>query len=44
MSNTYQKKSRRAQPDSELDEVTVPGQVTVSMAEIDRRRACWPWP
>jgi len=34
VSNTYQKKSRRAQPDSELDEVTVPEQVTVSMAEI----------
>ncbi len=34
MSNTYQKTSRRAQPDPVPGEVTVPDQVIVSMAEI----------
>ena len=34
MSNTYQKKSRRAQPDPMPAEVAVPEQVIVSMAEI----------
>ncbi len=34
MSNTYQKNSRRAQPDRLPGEVTVPEQVIVSMAEI----------
>ena len=34
MSNTYQKTSRRAQPDPLPGEVTVPKQVIVSMAEI----------
>ena len=34
MSNTYQKKSRRAQPDPVPAEVAVPEQVIVSMAEI----------
>ena len=34
MSNTYQKKSRRAQPDPLPAEVAVPEQVIVSMAEI----------
>ena len=34
MSNTYQKKSRRAQPDPMPVEVAVPGQVIVSMGEI----------
>jgi putative transposase len=34
VSNTYQKKSRRAQPDSVSAEVAVPEQVIVSMAEI----------
>ena len=34
MSNTYQKTSRRAQPDPQLCEVTVPEQVVVSMTEI----------
>ena len=34
MSNTYQKKSRRAQPDLIPAEVAVPEQVIVSMAEI----------
>ncbi len=34
MSNTYQKTSRRAQPDPQPGEVTVPEQVIVSMAEI----------
>ncbi len=46
MSNTYQKKPRRAQPDPQpAGEVTVPEQVVVSMTEIagSVRRACWPW-
>ena len=34
MSNTYQKKSRRAQPDPMPEEAAVPEQVIVSMAEI----------
>ena len=34
MSNTYQKKSRRAQPDPMPAEVAVPEQVIVSMGEI----------
>ena len=34
MSNTYQKTGRRAQPDPQQGEVTVPEQVIVSMAEI----------
>jgi putative transposase len=34
VSNTYQKKSRRAQPDPMPVEVAVPGQVIVSMGEI----------
>jgi putative transposase len=34
VSNTYQKKSRRAQPDPVPAEAAVPGQVIVSMAEI----------
>ena len=34
MSNTYQKKSRRAQPDPVRAEVAVPEQVIVSMGEI----------
>ena len=34
MSNTYQKNSRRAEPDPLPGEVAVPGQVMVSMAEI----------
>src|SRR5207253_10998025 len=34
VSNTYQKKSRRAQPDRMPVEAAVPGQVIVSMAEI----------
>ena len=34
MSNTYQKKSRRAQPDPRPAEVAVPEQVIVSMGEI----------
>ena len=34
MSNTYQKNSRRAEPDPLPGEVAVPGQVIVSMAEI----------
>jgi len=34
VSNTYQKKSRRAQPDPMPAEVAVPEQVIVSMAEI----------
>jgi hypothetical protein len=34
VSNTYQKNRRRAQPDRQPDEVAVPGQVIVSMAEI----------
>jgi putative transposase len=34
VSNTYQKMNRRAQPDPRPCEVTVPGQVVVSMAEI----------
>ncbi len=34
MSNTYQKKSRRAQPDPVPAEVAVPEQVIVSMGEI----------
>jgi putative transposase len=34
VSNTYQKTSRRAQPDPSLAEVAVPEQVIVSMAEI----------
>jgi putative transposase len=34
VSNTYQKKSRRAQPDPVPEEVAVPEQVIVSMAEI----------
>jgi putative transposase len=34
VSNTYQKKSRRAQPDPMPEEVAVPEQVIVSMAEI----------
>jgi transposase-like protein len=34
VSNTYQKKSRRAQPDPVPVEVAVPGQVIVSMGEI----------
>jgi hypothetical protein len=36
VSNTYQKNSRRAQPDRLPGEVTVPEQVIVSMAEIAR--------
>jgi hypothetical protein len=34
VSNTYQKTSRRAQPDPQLGEVAVPEQVVVSMTEI----------
>ena len=34
MSNTYQKESRRAQPDRQRGEIPVPEQVIVSMAEI----------
>jgi transposase-like protein len=34
VSNTYQKKSRRAQPDRQPGEIAVPEQVIVSMAEI----------
>jgi putative transposase len=34
VSNTYQKNRRRAQPGLQPDEVAVPGQVIVSMAEI----------
>ena len=34
MSNTYQKTSRRAQPDPEPGEVAIPEQVVVSMTEI----------
>jgi hypothetical protein len=34
VSNTYQKRSHRAQPDPLLGEVAVPEQVIVSMAEI----------
>jgi hypothetical protein len=34
VSNTYQKTSRRAQPDPQPGEITVPEQVLVSMAEI----------
>jgi hypothetical protein len=34
VSNTYQKKSRRAQPDLVPAEIAVPEQVIVSMAEI----------
>ena len=34
MSNTYQKTGRRAQPDPQQCEVTVPEQVIVSMAGI----------
>ena len=34
MSNTYQNKPRRAQPDPQLREVTIPDQVIVSMSEI----------
>ena len=52
MSNTYQKKSRRAQPDPMPAEVAVPEQVIVPMAEIagaakEGLRAGWPaqpWP
>jgi hypothetical protein len=45
VSNTYQKKPRRAQPDPMPAEVVVPEQVIVSVGEIAgrRRRACWPW-
>ena len=34
MSNTYQRKGRRDQPDSAAGEIAVPEQVIVSMAEI----------
>ena len=34
MSNTYQKTSRRAQPDPEPGEVAIPEQVVISMTEI----------
>ena len=34
MSNTYQKTSRRAQPDRQPVEIAVPEQVIVSMAGI----------
>lgn len=34
MSNTYQKYGRRAQADRQLDEIAMPGQVIVSVAEI----------
>jgi hypothetical protein len=46
VSNTYQKKSRRAQPDPMPAEVAVPEQVIVSMAEIAgaAKEGCWPWP
>jgi hypothetical protein len=34
VSNTYQKNRRRAEPDRQPGEITVPEQVVVSMAEI----------
>jgi hypothetical protein len=34
VSNTYQKTSRRAQPDPEPGEVAIPEQVIVSVAEV----------
>ena len=42
MSNTYQKNSRRAQPDPRPGEIAVPEQVLVSMAEIAERGAGGP--
>ena len=47
MSNTYQKKPRRAQPDPQpADEVSVPEQVVVSMTEIagSVKEGLLPWP